>query len=223
MLAGSRWRLGSASHFSERHGLIIIVALGESIVSIGIGVAEEPISGPIILASALGLAVSGALWWAYFDITALIAERALSDAEGERRIRLARGGYTFLHLPMVIGIIMMSLGLKKVLGYVGDTEHHTLSDPIYGVPLAALYGGAALYLLAHVAFRLRNMRTLSVRRLVCSAVLLALVPLATALPALATLGILAALLATLIAYEAIRYADARARVRHELAREPLAD
>jgi hypothetical protein len=80
-----------------------------------------------------------------------------------------------------------------------------------------------LYLLAHVAFRLRNMHTLSGRRLVCALVLLALVPAATALPALATLGILAALLATLIAYEAIRYAESRDRIRHQLAREPITD
>ena len=88
-LAGTRWRLSSAAHFAERHGLIIIVALGESIVSIGIGVAALPISWPIIVASALGLAVSAALWWAYFDVTALIAERALAAAEGARQIRLA--------------------------------------------------------------------------------------------------------------------------------------
>lgn len=108
-LAGTRWRLNSASHFAERHGLIIIVALGESIVSIGIGVAALPISWPIIVASALGLAVSAALWWAYFDVTALITERALAAAGGTRQIRLARGGYSFLHLPMVIGVIMMAL------------------------------------------------------------------------------------------------------------------
>jgi low temperature requirement protein LtrA len=214
MLAGSRWRLGSASHFSERHGLIIIVALGESIVSIGIGVAEEPISGPIILASALGLAVSGALWWAYFDITALIAERALSDAEGERRIRLARGGYTFLHLPMVIGIIMMSLGLKKVLGYVGDTEHHTLSDPIYGVPLAALYGGAALYLLAHVGFKRYVTGTLNVERIVTALLLLVLIPLVSGLPAMLTLAVLALVLSAVVGYETVRHAEQRRRIRH---------
>ncbi|MHA6796828.1 low temperature requirement protein A [Pseudonocardia bannensis] len=98
---------------------IIIVALGESIVSVGIGVAALPISWPIIVASVLGPAVTGAMWWAYFDVTSLLAERALAAAHGARRIRLARGGYTFLHLRMILGIIMMSLGLKKVLLYVG--------------------------------------------------------------------------------------------------------
>jgi low temperature requirement protein LtrA len=175
-LAGTNWRLRSAGHFAERHGLIIIVALGESIVSIGIGVAELAISWPIVVASALGLAVSMALWWMYFDLTALVAERALAAARGARQIRLARGGYSFLHLPMVIGVIMMALGLKKVLGYVGGDEGHTLTDPIYGIPLAALYGGAALYLLAHVGFKRYVTGTLSVHRLAVVVLVVALAP-----------------------------------------------
>ena len=92
----------------------------------------------------------GALWWAYFDVTALLAEHALAAATGERQIRLARGGYTFLHLPMIIGVVLLSLGLKKAIGYVAGVDEHTLADPLYGVPMAALFGGAALYLLAHV-------------------------------------------------------------------------
>ena len=103
-LAGTGWRLASASHFAERHGLIVLIALGESIVATGIGIAKVPVSLPIVAAVLLGLAVSGALWWAYFDVTALLAEHALAAATGERQIRLARGGYTFLHLPMIIGV-----------------------------------------------------------------------------------------------------------------------
>ena len=62
LLAGKKWRLGSAGHWAERHGLIIVVALGESIVAIGVGVARLPVSWPIIVASALGFAVAGAMW-----------------------------------------------------------------------------------------------------------------------------------------------------------------
>jgi low temperature requirement protein LtrA len=214
MLSGSKWRMGSAGHFAERHGLIIIVALGESIVSIGIGVAALPISWPIIVASGLGLAVVSALWWAYFDVSALVAERALAAVEGEQRIRLGRGGYTFLHLPMVVAIIMMALGLKKALEYTGDEEHHTLADPLYGVPLAALYGGAALYLLAHVGFTWYMTRSLNVERLVLGAALLAIAPLMTMLPAMASLAVLAALLVALIGWETYRHAEERHRVRH---------
>ncbi|MCO1655054.1 low temperature requirement protein A [Pseudonocardia sp. S2-4] len=213
-LSGSKWRMGSAGHFAERHGLIIIVALGESIVSIGIGVAALPISWPIIVATVLGLAVVSALWWAYFDVTALVAERALAAVEGERQVQLGRGGYTLLHLPMVVGIIMLALGLKKVLQYTGDEEHHTLADPLYGVPLAALYGGAALYLLAHVWFRWYMTRSLNVERLVLGAVLLAVAPLMTMLPAMASLAVLAALLVGLIGWETYRHAEERHRIRH---------
>ncbi|MGH3939449.1 MAG: low temperature requirement protein A [Pseudonocardiaceae bacterium] len=214
-LAGTRWRLNSASHFAERHGLIIIVALGESIVSIGIGVAELPISWPIIAASALGLAVSAALWWAYFDVTALIAERALAAAEGARKIRLARGGYSFLHLPMVIGVIMMALGLKKVLGYVGGDDGHVLTDPIYGVPLVALYGGAALYLLAHVAFKWYVAGSVNRERITVVVLVLVLIPLVALLPALLTLAVLAVVLGALLAWETHRYAEVRHQIRHD--------
>jgi low temperature requirement protein LtrA len=213
LAAGSKWRMGSAAHYAERYGLIIIVALGESIVAIGVGVAHLPISWPIIAASVLGLVVSGALWWAYFDITALITERALVAADGERQVRLARGGYTMLHLPMVAGIVLMALGLKKVLGYVGGEEGHTVADPIYGIPLAALYGGAALYLLGHVGFTRYVAGSLNVERLVVVVLLLALLPVVAMLPALVTLAVLAVVLAALIGYETFRHAEQRREVR----------
>ncbi|MFC7656042.1 low temperature requirement protein A [Pseudonocardia benzenivorans] len=214
VLSGTDWRLASASHFAERHGLIIIVALGESVVSIGIGVAALPISWPIIIASALGLTVVAALWWAYFDVTSLLAEHELASAVGERQIRLARGCYSFLHLPMVIGIIMLSLGLKKVLLYVGGGEEHSLSDPIYGVPLAALYGGTALYLLAHVWFKWYAMHELSRARIAVAVVLLAVTPLVASIPALATLAVLAVVLVAMVGWETHRYAELRHHVRH---------
>jgi low temperature requirement protein LtrA len=213
-VAGASWRLNSASHFAERHGLIIIVALGESIVSIGIGVAELPISWPIIVAGVLGLAVAGALWWIYFDVVTLRAEHVLAEAGGERQIRMARGGYTYLHLPMVIGVILMSLGLKKVLLYIGGGEGHTIADPLYGIPLAALYGGAVLYLFAHVGFTWYVLRTANPVRLVVGAVLLVVMPLVAGLPAIVTLGFLAAVLGALVAYEVHRYREVRQHVRH---------
>ncbi|WP_232661686.1 low temperature requirement protein A [Pseudonocardia sp. TRM90224] len=219
LAAGSKWRMGSAKHFTERHGLIIIVALGESIVSIGIGVAELPISWPIIVASVLGLAVTGALWWAYFDITALVTERALAAAEGERQIQLGRGGYTFMHLPLVVGIIMMALGLKKALGYIGGDEGHTLADPMYGLPLYALYGGASLYLLAHVAYKRYVAGMLNFERIGVAVLLVALIPLVALLPALAMLSILTVVLIGLISWETYRNAEERNRIRHDASHE----
>ncbi len=213
-LGGSDWRLGSVGHFVERHGLIIIVALGESVVSIGIGVSALPVSWPVVIGSVLGLAVVSALWWAYFDVTALLAERALAAARGNRQIQLARGGYTFLHLPMVVGIILGALGLKKALEYSGDEEHHTIADPLYGIPLIALYGGAALYLLSHVWFKWYLTRRLNVERLVLGVVLVAIIPLMALTPAIASLAVLTALLVALVAWETYRFAEERDAIRH---------
>jgi len=210
----SGWRLRSASHFAERHGLIVIVALGESIVAIGVGVADLPISWPIVVASVLGLAVSAAMWWAYFDLSALVGERALAAARDADRARLGRDAYSFLHLPLMAGIVLAALGLKDVLKYVGDTEHHDLSDPLASLASLALYGGVALYLLGHVAFKLRTSHTLFVPRVAGGAVLLLLLPLAGMLPALAALGLLAGVLVGLVAYETWRFAEVRDRIRH---------
>jgi low temperature requirement protein LtrA len=217
MLAGaSGWRLPSAKHFAERHGLIVIVALGESIVAIGVGVAGMPISWPIVVASLLGLALAAAMWWAYFDVVALVAERVLHRAQGEQRSRLARDSYSYLHLPMIVGIVLAALGLKKVLEYVGNTAKYELVKALPTLPLAALYGGVALYLLAHVAFRLRNVHTVNVQRVAVAVVILALVPVAMAvhLPALAALAVLSTLVVGLIVFEAVRFAEVRDHVRH---------
>jgi len=203
------WKL-VPGHFAERHGLIVIIALGESIVAIVVG-AKTVIGAGIVAAAVLGVVVTAALWWVYFDVVAIVAGRRLARAEeGRERNEIARDSYSYLHFPMVAGIALIAVGIKRTIGHV--------DDPLKLIPAAALLGGAALYLLAHVAFRLRNMRTLNRRRLVCAIVLLALLPAGAALPALVTLGILAALLSALIAYEALRYAEVRDRVRHQPAR-----
>jgi low temperature requirement protein LtrA len=208
------WKL-VPGHFAERHGAIVIIALGESIVALGVG-AKASIDVGVVVAAVLGVVVAGALWWIYFDVTAIVARRRLAKAaEGRERNGIARDSYSYLHFPMVAGVALLAVGLKLTLEHVGRS--------LALVPAAALLGGTALYLLAHVAFRLRNMRTLSVRRLLCAAVLLALLPATRSISALATLSIIAALLVALIAYEAIRYADSRDRVRHELAREPIGE
>jgi low temperature requirement protein LtrA len=216
MLSGaSGWRLNSASHFAERHGLIVIVALGESIVAIGVGVGALPLSAPIIAASVLGLTLAACLWWAYFDVVTLMAERVLRRSQGEERARLARDAYSYVHMPMVAGIILVALGLKKVLEFVGDGTHHELSEALPWLPLATLYGGSALYLLSLVAFKGRVVRVLSVQRAVVAALLLALIPAAAQIPAVAALGLLAAAWTGLIAFESVRFSELRERVHHE--------
>ncbi|MDQ3066427.1 MAG: low temperature requirement protein A [Actinomycetota bacterium] len=201
---GRGWRL-SAGHFAERHALVMIIALGESIVAIGLG-ATTDLSVGVIVAALLGLTIACALWWAYFDVVAIVAERKLSEATGRAQLTMARDSYSYLHLPMVAGIVLFAVGVKKTLGDVGE--------PLKLVPAATLCGGVALYLVAHVLFRLRNVRTLNKQRLVVSALLLAFLPLAVELPALASLGAVAALCIGLIAYEAIHFAEARDLVRH---------
>jgi len=199
------WHL-SPGHFAERHGLIIIIALGESIVAIGVGAAGlEPGAGEIA-AAALGVAIAAALWWAYFDIVAVVAERKLHEAApGRAQNTMARDSYSYLHLPMVAGIVLLALGAKKTLG---DVE-----EPLKLVPAVALCGGVALYLLAHVAFRLRNVHTLDRHRLVAAAACLALILPATQIPALAALAAITLVCVVLIAYEAVHFREARARVR----------
>jgi low temperature requirement protein LtrA len=208
------WRFRSASHFAERHGLILIIALGESIVAIGVGVTDLAISWPIIIASLLGLGVSAALWWIYFDATVHYGEHALASEPEETRPTLARDAYTFWHFPMVTGVILLALGLKKVLEYVGDTEHHHLDDPLKGVGLYALFGGVVIYLLGHVGFKWRTVHKLGVSRLVTAALALIAVPLLAKVPALGQLGVLAALLAGLVAFESVRFAQERDQLKH---------
>ena len=216
MLAGaSGWRLRSASHFAERHGLIVIVALGESIVAIGVGVAHVPISWPIITGSVLGLAVAASVWWAYFDVVSIVAERVLRRLQGEERTRLARDAYSYLHLPMVAGIALIALGIEQVLVNVGETSNGGLSEPLDALALGALYGGVVLFLVAHAAFKYRTWHHVAVRRLIVAVLLAALVPVATELPALAALGLLAAVMIAMIASEAVRYSEVREQIRHE--------
>ena len=203
------WKL-VPGHFAERHGLIVIIAIGESIVAIGAGV-EGAITTSVVAAAVLGTIVAAALWWLYFDAVAIVAEHRLTHAEvGTEQNGIARDSYTYLHFPMVAGIVLFSVGMKKTLGDTGD--------PLKLVPATAMLGGASLYLLAHVAFRMRNIRTLNRPRLISSVLVLALIPLATEIPALATLSIVSAGAVALVLYETMRYAELRDRIRHQLAR-----
>jgi low temperature requirement protein LtrA len=201
---GRGWRV-APEHFAERHGLIILIALGESIIAIGLGAGFELGTG-VIVAAALGVVVVSALWWLYFDVAAIFARRRLMQAKGLDLHRLALHAYSYLHLPMIAGVVLFALGLKTTVGHVGEAL-----DP---VPAVALCGGAALYLLAHIAFLFRTTGRVFRRRTVGAAVLLALVPAAVAIPALAALALVSAVCSLVVTYEVIRYRVARVRVRH---------
>jgi low temperature requirement protein LtrA len=195
----------SASHFAERFALIVLIALGESIVAIGVGAAGLALDVGLVAAAVLGVVIACALWWAYFDWMAIHAERVFRETEGDERTRMARDAYSYLHLPMVAGIILVALGVKKTLG-----DFH---EPLKTVPTVALLGGIALYLAGHVAFRLRLHSGLGRGRLTAAVVSLALFPLAVEVDALVALAIAAAVSSALIAYEVNRFAEVRSRVR----------
>lgn len=205
------WQLRGAAHFAERHGLIVIVAIGESLVAIGVGVARYPVSVPVVGGAVCGVVLAACLWWLYFDVVARVVERRMAALRGAERTRLARDSYTYLHFPLVASVLFIALGLKKVMQYVADGDPATAA--LSGVPLLALYGGLAVHLLAHVAFRRRGTGTWNPHRTLAAVLLLALVPVADRLPALGALALATAVLVGLVGYEVARFADARARVR----------
>jgi low temperature requirement protein LtrA len=206
------WQV-AAGHFAERHGLIIIIALGESIVALGVGAGGLDLDAGIIAGALLGIAVAAALWWAYFDVVAIVAGRRLRAAVGDERARMARDSFTYLHLPMVAGIIVFAVGVKKTLAHVD----HELEI----VPAVALCGGVALYLLALSALKRRNIGSFNVQRLVAAGALVALAPVATVLPALLSLALVALVVCALIGFEVIHDAAARDRIRHAPDRSPV--
>jgi low temperature requirement protein LtrA len=202
------WRLVPA-HFAERHNLVIILALGESIIALGVGSEIDLDAGVVIIAVALGIALASALWWIYFDVVALMTARRLTLApEGPERNRMARDAYSYLHFPMVAGIVLAALGLDETLAHIGE--------PLDGPHAVALLCGIASYLLAHVGLRLRNAHSLNVQRLGVALLLLTLLPVAVNVPALATLAGAATVLWAMIAYETATYDERRIRLRHGL-------
>ncbi len=198
------WKL-APSHFAERHGLIVLIALGESIVAIGVG-AGAGIDAGVVAAAVTGIAITAALWWLYFDVTAIVAEKRLVEAPvGRVQNELARDAFSFLHFPMVAGVVLLALGLKKTLG---DVE-----EPLKLVPAAALLGGTALYLLGHVAFRLRIARRFSRERTAAAIACGALLAVSGELPALGLALCVLAIVVVVIVVERYRFAEIRGRVR----------
>jgi low temperature requirement protein LtrA len=135
----------NAGHFVERHGLVVIVAIGESIVSIGAGFAGVHLDGGAILVAVLGMCIAYYLWWIYFAGDDARSERVLARTEDPlRRARLAIRGWGYAHYPMLLGIVVLSVGIKKTVGHAFE-----------GLPweyAIALAGGVALYQLGHAWF-----------------------------------------------------------------------
>jgi low temperature requirement protein LtrA len=200
----SGWRL-QPDHFVERHGLIVIIAIGESLVAIGLGARDTRLGASVIVAAVLGLVVVTSFWLAYFDFFQIRGRQLLADRSGADRAGLARDLYTYLHLPMVAGVVLFAFALKTTLAHVGDD--------LDTVPAFGLCGGPALYLLAYVALRFRVGRTLGGGRLVAAVACALLWPVAVVVPAVIALALVATVWVALHAYEIIWWREARAQTR----------
>ncbi len=195
------------SHFAERHGLVVIIALGEAFIAIGIGANAIDLGPGEVVAAILGLLVATAFWLAYFDFFSIRGERMLGDAQGPERVALARDVYTYLHFPMIVGIVLFAFAMKNVVGHVGDE--------LGSVEAFALCGGSALYLLTWSAIRIRVERRwhLSRGRFTAAVLLLLLLPVATRVPALAALALVTVVWVALHTYEIVWWREARAESR----------
>jgi low temperature requirement protein LtrA len=210
-LSGARgWRL-HPSHLAERYGLVLIIALGEAFVSIGIGATGIGIGPGEVLAAILGILVATSFWLAYFDFFSIRGEQMLRDREGPERVALARDAYAYAHFPMIVGIVLFAFAMKTIVGHVGEE--------LDAVAAFALCGGSALYLLTYSAIRIRIERRFRVSRgrLAAALALLLLMPVATMVPALAALALVTAVWVVLHAYELVWWREARAESRSVLA------
>jgi low temperature requirement protein LtrA len=203
-LGGDGWQV-SPDHFAERFGLIVIIALGESIVSIGVGAEGVQLDAITIGAAILAVALACAMWWMYFDVVALVAAGVLSRSSGLDRIRLARDSYAVMHYFLIAGIILIALAIKKTIGH--PDEH------LKEIPAVALGLGVAFYAGTLAALRKRDIGAWNWFRLFVAALSLALIPVFERVSAIASLGIITGILIVLVAFETQYYRDARARVR----------
>jgi low temperature requirement protein LtrA len=210
-LSGSTgWQL-HPSHLAERYGLVLIIALGEAFISIGSGATGHAVGLEEIAAAVLGVLVATAFWLAYFDFFSLRGAQILRQLQGADRASFARDAYVYAHFPMIVGIVLFAFAMKNILANVGEQLDPTVAF--------ALYGGSACYLLTFSTIRTRFVHRLSLSRgrFVAALVLLALLPLATSVQAVAALAVVTAVWLALHAYEFVRWRDARAESRSVLA------
>ena len=200
--AGGDWRLHSASHWAERYGLVVILALGESVVAIGVGASHLPVSVPVIAGAVLCIALALVLWWVYFLASADAAERALARREGVPRAEYATLAYTYLHYVLIAGVVVSALGVEEAMAAVDSSE----AFGFFGA--AALAGGVAVYLVGTAVFLRSSGTRWPVYRLIGAAMTLVLIPLLAMMPALAAL---AAVVVVAYAWNVTQALSARSR------------
>ena len=180
---GGSWRIHSPSHWAERFNLVVMLALGESVVSIGVGVASRPLVWQVVIGAVLSIVGAIALWWLYFHRVSGDAEHALAARNGTDRVDAATVGYTYLHYLIVTGIILTATGIELTM--------HAIASP---APLgwfggATLAGGVALYQAGTVFFFRRLTGEWLKLRLALAIALLPGIVLAALVPAMAALAI----------------------------------
>ncbi|MDV6283159.1 low temperature requirement protein A [Rhodococcus jostii] len=180
------------SYFIERHGSVIIIALGETIIALGAGATENLRRPAVLGAVVLGVLISATLWWTYFGLTAGAEER-MRRTPSVDRVRLARDAYSYLHLPLVAGIVFFALGARV------SVEH--IDEPLAPLAALALTGGVALFYAAEVAYRWRDHHQLTVDRLLTAVAALLVFPVAISVPAVLTLTVLTAIGVLRLAWE----------------------
>ena len=198
------WQLRSPGHFSERHGLVLIIALGESLVSVGAGARTAVTRGPVLAAALLAFAGAVCLWWLYFATDAPAVGEAFGRVPAEHRGRFAANVYSLTHFPLVAGVIYLALGVEQILAHLAQKPlHQTGGTPLNWSATVALFGGLVLFLTGRVAFLWLAIRVTPTAKLVAASVALLLIPVGRYLPALAALGLVTAFLLALAGYERV--------------------
>ncbi|MET7969219.1 low temperature requirement protein A [Micromonospora sp. NPDC005305] len=215
LIAGTwGWGVASAEHWTERYDLILIIALGESVISVGVGsnLLGQPPTWPAVAAAVLGIFFTAALWWAHYDMVGPAARIALHAAEDGPRVAMARDAYGYLFLPMIAGIILFALGAEMIVHQIADPhvpQHLSAQGP--GVPL--LFGGVICYICGNMLFQLRTLRTVSWTRVGAVLLLAVSIPVAAHLPALAALALLTAITIGMVAAEVVVFDEGRRALR----------
>jgi low temperature requirement protein LtrA len=187
--------LVSPTHFVERHGLVIIIALGESVVVIGLGTAGLPLDAHLVLVVLLALALAAALWWTYFSDESDV-ERAMGQAPPRRRNKLALLAFGYWHYGLLLAVVSVAAGLKKAVG--------APYDPLDDWIASELAGGVTVFLACDVGFR----RTLGIQRgwirLAAALLCVPTIPLGSEIASVTQVGALAAIVAGGLVLEGLR-------------------
>ncbi|WP_319459627.1 low temperature requirement protein A [Micromonospora sp. RTP1Z1] len=214
------WEVTSAEHWTERYDLILIIALGESVISVGVGgnLIGKPVTWPAVPAAMLGLLFTAALWWVHFDMIGPAARIALHAAQGSPRVAMARDAYAYLYLPMIAGVVLFAIGAEELLRTITDPAGG-VAERGHGPAVPMLFGGVMVYLAADMAFQLRTLGTVTWTRVGALLALAAGLPVGRHLPALGALGLLTAICVALVVIEVVVLADSRRALRRAVFEE----